>query len=287
MPNQIPPSALAKLIAVAAALPLILGLPGCSDSEKAYSRESPEELFDSAREMLEDGNAERLVELLPEPTDNNRIVYQEAGRMFQALQNLATSIEEAFPKEIAELRADAEAAAMRGDAVNNIQQALTGRGKRRGDDAASDDRMNALIQALLADPYGWARESKERLTTQYIYDGAEAVMWDGKPILPPVGVVVQEDARDGTWHLVLPTNLPVVSKYLPKTRDELIIWAQVMRVMSNAFDDLVTEIKAGEYISLEGVAAATGEKAFAPLAMVFFAYQNVVRQRLEGPGGKG
>ncbi len=255
-------------------------LTGCEEEPKTYAQDSPAAVFDSARQMLEDGNAERLVELLPPPTDNNRIVYQEVGRMLRALQNLATTLEAAFPEEISELRADAEAAALRGDAISNLQQAVTGRGQRRGQAGESDERLNALIQSLLADPYGWIRASQDRITTQYIFDGTHAVLWDGKPILPPVGVVVQEDARDGTWHIVLPTNLPMVSRYLPKTRDELIIWAQIMRVLSNAFDDLSTEIDAGEYLSLEGVARAAGEKLFAPMGMVFFAYQNAVRKRL-------
>ena len=41
-----------------------------------------------------------------------------------------------------------------------------------------------------------------------------------------------------------------------------------------------TEIETGEYLSLEGVARAAGEKLFAPMGMVFFAYQNAVRKRL-------
>ncbi len=267
------------------ALVYLTALTGCSKAEVQYSRDTPEEVFTSARKMLEDGNAQRLVELLPPPTEDNAIVYRESGRMLESLSELATTIEEAYPKEIAKLRTNAEAAAMRGDAVSNIQQALTGFGKRRGEDDSSDDRLNALLQSILGDPYGWIRESETRLTTQYLYDGAVAVLWDAKPIMPPVGVIMQEDARDGTWSIVLPTNLPMINKYLPKTKDEYKIWAMIMRVLSNACNDLVTGIDEGQYSTLEGVSAAAGEKVFAPLAMVFFAYQRVVSERLKGSGG--
>ena len=123
----------------------LAGLPGCEEGQKEYAQDSPEAVIDSARQMLEDGTAARLVELLPAATDNNRIVYQEAGRMLRSLQNLATTLESSFPDEIAELRADAEAAALRGDAISNLQQAVTGRGQRRGQDGESDERLHALL----------------------------------------------------------------------------------------------------------------------------------------------
>jgi len=258
------------------------GLAGCSKPEPTYSRDTPEDVLTSARQMFEDGNASRLTELLSPPSEQNAIVYRETGRLLGSLQTLAAAIEEAFPQELAELRADAQAAAMRGDAVANLQRAVTGRGARQGNDAQSNERLNALIRALLADPYGWLRDSEGRLTTQYIYDGAVAVLWDGKPILPPIGVVMHEDARDGTWHIVLPTNLPVVSQYLPKNQDEYTIWAMLLRVLSNAMTDLTSEIQTGTHTSLEGVSRAAGEKAFAPLVMVFFAYQRAVTERMRG-----
>lgn len=262
-------------------------LTACSKPETTYSRETPEDVLASARQMFADGNANRLPELLTPPTEQNKIVYQEFGKLLGSLQELAKTMEEVYPEELAKLRADTEAAAMRGDAVANLQRAVTGRGSRRGNDGQSDERMNALIRSLLADPYGWLRESENRLTTQYIYDGAVAVLWDNKPILPPVGVVMHEDARDGTWHLVLPTNLPVISQYLPKNQDEYTIWAMLLRVLSNAMTDLTNEIGAGTYASLDGVSRAAGEKAFAPLAMVFFAYQRTVSQRLEASRSGG
>lgn len=274
-----------NLVAGFLGLLLAAGLGGCSKAEVQYSRDTPEEVFESARKMLEDGNAQRLVELITPPTEDNAIVYREAGRMLESLSVLASTIEEAYPKEIAELRSDAQAAAMRGDAVSNIQQALTGFGKRRGEVDSSDERLNALLQSLLGDPYGWIRQSETRLSTQYLYDGAVAVLWDDKPIMPPIGVIMQEDARDGTWSIVLPTNLPMVNKYLPKTKDEYKIWAMILRVLSNACNDLVTGIHEGDYATLEGVSKAAGEKAFAPIAMVFFAYQRAVSIRLKGDGG--
>jgi len=122
---------------------------------------------------------------------------------------------------------------------------------------------------LLADPFNWIERNAERLTTVSVSDDAAAVLLDGKPV-PPIGLAMKK--VQGRWYVQLPLNLPVVSQYMPQTRQEWSIIASLVKVLDNAVQELGGDIRSGSISSIEQLASKTGEKAFIPGAMVFVVY---------------
>jgi hypothetical protein len=88
-------------IALAAAA--LLG--GCS---KEYSQDTPDAVVATAKKMIENGDAKRLTELVYADSKDMRRLLNQMGRTMGSLQDLASAVQKAYPKEIEKLKADAE-----------------------------------------------------------------------------------------------------------------------------------------------------------------------------------
>ena len=259
---------------------LMLGLSvvlisGCSDT---YGQESPEQTIATAKMLVEKGQARKLGNLIYADNEDMRRLLNQVGVFMGNVQQLSASIEQKFPKEMAELKARTEEAAKQGKATSlltQMTQGMRGGGNRRNrakQSAAQAEEtkqaFNDALKRLFADPYAWIKESEARLTTTYLTDDTTALLWDEKPILPPIGMVMKKDAKD-KWFFLLPTNLPGAGSFMPKTKDEYYIWGKIIHTFNNVVVDLKKDIDTGNLTTLEGVAQRAGEKAFIPAAMVF------------------
>jgi len=97
--------------------------------------------------------------------------------------------------------------------------------------------VQGALARLFADPYGWLDRNASRLTTVKLADDIAAVMVDNQPVMPPLGLTMRLE-KDGKWYIVLPTNLPVVSNFMPRTREEWSIIASVIKVVENVTVEL-------------------------------------------------
>lgn len=86
-------------------------------------------------------------------------------------------------------------------------------------------------------------------------------------------------ADDAKWYFVVPTTLPGVGSFAPQNLYEYRILASLFKVFDNALVDLQADIKGGKVKTLEDVARATGEKAFLPAVMTFYAYNKAMEAR--------
>ena len=260
---------------------LTAGLGGCD----RYPQDSPEAVLTSARKMVEDGKADRLGRLLYAENDQVRRVYRQLGTTLGNLQELGEEVQRAFPKEVEELRAQAEEAARSGQASSLIGRALMqgtqqNRGRRRGPQQDPNDMRAAFdrtIKEVIADPYGWLARSEERLTVQRVADDTALLMWDGKPVLPPLGIAIKEEK--GKWYVVPPTNLLSAVPVMPRSDDEYDVWIKVMQVVDNMVVDLKKDVKGGKVKSIREVAEAAGEKAFIPMVLGMVAYGKMMDER--------
>lgn len=244
---------------------------------RAYDRSSPDALLASSREMVINSEAERLAELLYTDSEGMREIYARLGGVLGSLQDLALAVNERFPKEVAELRAEAEAAAKSGRGYSLFQQLMSRRDRRQPRDG-NEDRLNELVQVIAADPYSWLTEAEGRLTYTPIDDERVAVLWDGKPVFPPFGLVLRQDQE--RWSVVLPLkSIPVVSRYMPQTPDEYSIWASLIQMVDNVVIDLTADVRGGEIESLDSLARRAGEKAFIPMGMGMVAYERAMKDR--------
>ncbi len=255
-----------------------LALTAC---EREYTHESPEALLDSARQMVVDGNARRLSELVWTESDGEALVIDRLGRTFGALQRLGNAVSEAFPGEVKRIREQADEAAENGEITSLIGRALTAQGgvARGAPGAIRDEQrmrqgLDSVVRELMADPYGWLERNGDKLEPMRITDDIVALSWQDKPVL---GLRLVEE--DGQWYFRLPLDLPAIKRFVPKTEEEFEIWGELVASVHNVLLDLAIEVEDGKHKNLESVASTAGEYALPTAFMVMIAYGKAMEER--------
>jgi hypothetical protein len=247
---------------------------------KQHDTSTPDAMLAAAREMVVSGEAERLSELLYADSSEMEELYARLGWVLGHLQDLAVSINERFPEEVAEARAKAEADAKAGRAVSLLQRFGPAAMRARSGTTSGEDeqRWNDLLQAIAIDPYAWLTEAEGRLGYVDIDDERVAVLWDGKPVLPPLGLVMRQS--QGRWSVVLPLKaIPMSSRFLPQTPEEYSIWGSILQAIDNVVIDLDRDVREGRLTSLDMLARATGEKAAPVMVGCMIAYNQALKER--------
>lgn len=296
----------------AAAVPLAaIAIIAAGCDRPGYAHDTPDAALDAAQAMIADGRADQLVTLMYAEDEAQRSLLNQVGQLLGSMQRLAEAVEQRFPEEIAAFRAEAEAAAKENRASSWARYLLAGQsGPRRGGfGVAAIDRegltldtgadpapaglnplaaapqmdestrgiINDLLKQIFADPYRWLEEGRGKLSTQYIADDMVAVLWEGRTIAPPLGVVMR-DAPEG-WQVVIPWNLPGISQIKPRNPDEYLVFGSIFKTAQNVVDDLTAEVRGGGVRNLTDLADEAVEKAALPAVMIFVAYANLKDQR--------
>jgi hypothetical protein len=264
-------------------------LPGCRD--KGYSQASPDDTLKTARLMVEKGDARRLTDLVYADSPQMRELLNQAGDMLGSLAELGKAVQGAFPEEVARLREEAETAAKSGQATSFVGRmvGMSSQVRRaaRGQDSGPNpqEMFNKMAMELMADPYAWLTRNADRLSTTMMTDDTAAVLWDGQPVLPPLGVALTQ--KDGKWYFALPSQFPGASRILPKKPEEWEILGYFFAAIDQALVDMTKDVRSGKARRLDDVARMAGEKAFIPAAMIVFAYGKALEsERKKGkPGG--
>jgi hypothetical protein len=268
---------------------IVLALAACGGGD----RDTPEATIASARKVVEQGRADRLGQFIYADNKDMRKLMNRFGVFLGNVQKLGDAVQERFPKDVAELKAKAADAAKSGKATSLLTQ-LTSQmrpGKNRkppdpGQAQATRDAFNNAVKDLFADPYGWLRQSETRLTTTFLTDDSVALLWDGEPVMAPIGMIMKKD-KDGKWYFVLPTSAPGISSIMPKTEDEFKVWGYMITVFDKAVIDLTKKVRSGELHSLEDVSREAGESALPPILMCMVAYGELEQaQKKQANGGK-
>lgn len=269
-----------------------VGLGAWLSRDRSYPQDSPQAVLASAKEMVKRADAKSLPRLFYAENDDMRALYTRLGVVLGHLQDLGIELNRRFPAEIAKLKADAQAAAKKGQ-VPSLFARITGqkglpsrRSLSRIDQRKQQEIVSDALKRLFADPYSFLEESSDRLTTTMVNDELAAILWDNAPVLAPVGLTIKRDDTGGpaVWAVVLPTNLPVLSKYVPRTKDEYKVLGSLLRTFDNVIVDVTRDVQSGRIASLDDVSKKAGEKAFIPAAMTFYAYAKVVDARSKKGG---
>jgi len=227
-------------------------------------------VIESARSMVTSGRADLLPRLIHTDDASLRRVYDKAGSVLGSLQRLAMSIAERFPREVRRIERLAD------EADSTPRRGSGGLGLGFSPDLfrGSDDPINDAVGRIMADPYGWLANETESLTVTTIDDSRVAVLRNGRPILPPLGVVIEKQSDD-RWAVVLPTHLPMVQRILPKNEEEEQIWLALLQVVQNALDDLREDIETGEVRTLDRAVEVVAQKVMTVAPLVLYAYGKV------------
>lgn len=255
----------------------VIALIGWLGLRTEYSQATPEEVLKSAINMVKDGNATRLSDLMYADNVEYRSTLTRLGKLCGTLQDLGKSINERFPAEVARMRDDLKSKTEGSEAT--IVAALT-EGSRSGtirieppknaaEQRQREDSFQAFFANVFADPFGWLAEGAAKLATEKTADDTAVVKYDGEPLL---GGLITLKEIDGRWWIVLPLNLPGVNQYAPQTRNEWAIVASLLKAIDSALGELRDDVKAGKVHKVDDLAQAAGEKAFIPAAVIMVMY---------------
>lgn len=253
-------------------LALAMVLFGCG--ERSYDQSTPDRVLDSASAMVSHGEAHRLTSLVWAEDEATRRVYDRLGRVLKRAGDLAELIQERFPEDVQRVRGDLDRASGQPTA---LERTLTGGNRRArtpGAQREQRDQLNAAIRGIFADPYGFLERGRDRLGTMYVNDTSSAITWDGRLVLPPFGLLIQQQ-DDRNWYLTLPTQgIPQIQRFLPSASDDMaMIWMATIQLLENVLVDMEARIKSGRYRSLEDAANGAGEMIFLPGVMLWAAFQ--------------
>ncbi|MGQ0629104.1 MAG: hypothetical protein ACT4PL_13525 [Phycisphaerales bacterium] len=247
-----------------------------------FKQETPDDVLRAAVEMVKMGRADQLPTLIYAESMEMRAVLNRLGGLTGSLQGLAGTIAGRFPGEVARYKAEAEEAAKSEKTRSVVDSILQGQ-RPAALNGNPQEQQSAFEQAavrIFADPFGWIESGSERLSTVEVDDERAAILFDGSPVAG-VGLSMRKVA--GRWFIEIPTNLPGVNRYMPQTKHEWAIVANLIKVLDNAVKDLDIEVRAGRVARMENLAEKVGEMAFAPAAMVAIVYAKEmdVRSRRE------
>lgn len=249
---------------------VILVLPGCQRRDRSYSQATPDDVIRSAAAMVKNGETRRLTELIYADSPEMRSLLQRLGRLFERTQSLSRSVEKRWPEEYAKLQSDALAAAQDPKNKGLLTQLISASGQRRSNRSINPDDLRAAFSAFLADPYGWLDRGQSRISTTKIADDTAAVLFDGEPAIPVVGLMMKQEA--GKWYIVLPTNAPGIANVWPRAKEQYDILGSAVKVIDNSFRDLATDVDAGRVSDIKNLTDKLQEKSLFPLAIAFAAY---------------
>jgi hypothetical protein len=256
---------------------IVLGAP----LERSYSQASPEDVIRSAAEMVKNGDARLLPRLVYADTDDMRGSLDRLGILLGNVQRLAKSIGERFPKEIEKYRADADTAIATGKppaVLMTLAEQLTA---RDGPPTAEQEAaLRDMVARIFADPYAWISENQGRLTTVLVTDDLASILLDGKPV---AGVGLTLKLEGDKWYLALPTNIPPISRMMPKAPEQWRMINSLVTILDNTVRELDDDVKKGRLRDLRAIGDKAQEKVIFPGAIWFAAYASDMdaRQRID------
>lgn len=245
---------------------------GCSRSEP-YPQTTADEVLDSAVAMVENGDARRLPDLVYADSPAMRRTLDRLGRLLARLERTSAVLGEAFPKEIEQ--------ASSGGLAGVFDVGSIGRARDPGGE------FYKKLAGLLGDPYAFLRGQREKLSTVWLSEETSAVLYEDKPVFPPFGLAMrrapESSAQDnpnepGSWYVVAPLSLPVVSRFTPKTDEQWLIVSYLFKAWENALVDLERKVESGELRTLEQTATEMGRLVAPPTIAILIAYQSSLKE---------
>jgi hypothetical protein len=107
-----------------------------------------------------------------------------------------------------------------------------------------------------------------------------AVLVDDRPAFG-LGLALRKEG--GRWGVVIPTAMPMATRFLPQNDDEWTILGAMAGSLRAGISDAHEDISRGSATDFDSAARLVGEKAGPPLFMCFVAYQRAIEAR--GSGG--
>lgn len=264
-------TAVAVLLTLVTTAVIVLGGVG----KPTYSQATPDDVVRSAVLMVKNGHAKYLPDLIYADSDEMRGSLKRLGILLGHLQELAGSIKTRFPEEIERYRLEAEAEIASGKPPAMLGALMGGLGGNRSGgppgppDADQERAVRDLIARIFADPYGWIEQNEDRLSTIQVTDDLASILLDGNPVAG-VGLALKLDGDK--WYLALPTNIPPVSRVMPKAPGQWKMINSLVKILDNTVLELNEDVSQGRLSNLKGIGDKAQEKILFPAGIWFAAY---------------
>lgn len=235
------PRGIGRVLAIFGAPGLLL--VGCGGAD--YDTSTPESVLVVAKEMVENGEADRLPELIDiTPRDiafedgvtEASAIEEVKGKLSELLGRLwvvGEELQRQFPEET----------------VDSLDEAVG-----MVNDATEGDWTD-VIGGFLADPFEFLEVQEDRVEILDLGDGTAAVLWDDEPAFG--GFVAMLETDDG-WKVGIPIELVQDSEYWPQTRYEWSVVASMLLGIENSLEDFEREVRGGRFKSLSRAAERAG-----------------------------
>ncbi|MBL9121203.1 MAG: hypothetical protein JNL80_14940 [Phycisphaerae bacterium] len=227
-------------------LGVLAGPVGCSDPD--YDTSTPEKTLDAATKMIADGRPDLLPTLIEIKarditfddgvTEASAIgdVKQKLGDMFGRLWRVSQKLKQRWPDQV-EKEARAVKARFAGGAGVAISRDI-------GD----------LLSQVMADPFFYLTQTRERLHAEDLTDGTASLEWDGETWQGPVLLI---ETKDG-WRVSVPEALVQGNDVWPQTRQEWAVVAYMMLGIENSLKDFERELDGGKFRDLRQASERVG-----------------------------
>lgn len=261
----------ARAVMVLVCVCVVIASVGCG-RKRTYSQATPEDVVKSAVEMVKGNDAGQLPNLVYADSEEMRALMDRVGVLFQHLQELSRAASKRWPEEYAQMQADAlkSATEKTPGLLGMMAQAGGGRGARRAGAGQNPDQIRDMFNAVLADPYGWIDRNASRLSAIKTTDDLGAVLVDGEPAIPVIGLPLKKDGDK--WYVALPTNMPPISSFWPRTRQQWVILNCFVQVIDNAVVSVTKAVEEGQVGNIKQLTDKLQEKAIFPGMLVLAPY---------------
>lgn len=258
-----------------ALLALSLSILAACSRQDPYPQSSPDEVIETAVAMVENGDAGKLADLVYADSPDMRRALRRFGRLLKQAQSTAKVLAERFPEE----------AAAANELIEQNGAAIDLSMIRRASDPGG--AAYQTLAGVLADPYAFLRDQRDRVQTVWLSDETSAITFDDAPLLPPFGVAIRKAPESddpsvntpGDWYVVAPLNIPFVNRFTPRNEDHWMIIAYLFKAWENVLIDIERQVVEGRITSLEQASREAGTMAFPPTIAIVLAYRAAIEEQ--------
>lgn len=223
-------------------------LVGCSDPR--YDTSTPEKTLDAISLMIADGRPDllpNLIEVKPRDitfddgvTEASAIgdVKTKLGDMLGRLWRVSQKLKKRWPDQVTK-------------EVEVAKSSLTA--SSAGGATISRD-IGDVLSRVMADPFVYLTEVRDRLHAEDMTDGTASLEWDGEPWQAPVLLIETDDG----WRISIPDAYVQGNDVWPQTRQEWAVVAYMMLGIENSLKDFERELDSGKFRDLRQASERVG-----------------------------
>ena len=233
-------AARARAALVAAGLPIVAMLGGCSDP--TYDTSTPEALLDSMQQAVKEGRYQDLPQFIEIAARD--IEFDDGVTEASAIGDVKKKLSDM----LGQLGRVSEK-------LKPLVEKAKKKAKKEVDRISDRFGFGPIVERIMTEPFAVLDESRDKLEAEDLGDGTAALTYEGDPIAG--GFVAMIETGDG-WRITVPIELVQSNEYWPQTRHEWAVIASLMLAMENSLAMFEAELDEGKFKTLDQASERVG-----------------------------